>query len=229
MEVTGYTSPQTTGVITVDAADGAEETTGTDSVLSSDFETFLVMLTAQIQNQDPLSPLESTDYAVQLATFSGVEQQVQTNELLRALDDSSVTGLAEFAGWVDMEARVEDAIYFDGEPVTLNVDPPEGATGMSLVVSDEGGNVISRIDIGSDDKTVSWDGKDSDGAVVEPGLYNVSLIGSGTDGEPFVSTASSYLTVTEVRSGETGPEIVLAGGMSVAPEAVTALRAAGTD
>ena len=49
--------------------------------ISSDFNTFLRMLTVQMQNQDPLNPIDSADYAVQLATFSGVEQQVRTNQL----------------------------------------------------------------------------------------------------------------------------------------------------
>jgi flagellar basal-body rod modification protein FlgD len=53
--------------------------------ISSDFNTFLRMLTVQMQNQDPLDPIDSADFAVQLATFSGVEQQVRTNELLGQL------------------------------------------------------------------------------------------------------------------------------------------------
>lgn len=51
--------------------------------LSSDFEVFLQMLTAQMKYQDPLNPVDSTDYATQLATFSGVEQAVLTNDLLK--------------------------------------------------------------------------------------------------------------------------------------------------
>ena len=53
-----------------------KEHTKNAAVLSSDFETFLKMLTTQMQNQDPLNPVDSTDYATQLATFSSVEQQV---------------------------------------------------------------------------------------------------------------------------------------------------------
>jgi len=60
------------------AAQTAAPTT-TRTEISSDFETFLRMLTVQMQNQDPLNPVDSSDYAVQLATFSSVEQQVQTN------------------------------------------------------------------------------------------------------------------------------------------------------
>lgn len=59
--------------------------TSSSGALTSDFDTFLRMLTVQMQNQDPLDPVDSADYAVQLATFSGVEQQVRTNELLTEL------------------------------------------------------------------------------------------------------------------------------------------------
>jgi len=74
--------------------------------ISSDFETFLKMLTVQLENQDPLNPVDSADYAVQLATFSGVEQQVQTNDLLKQLATQLGTGsIAQMASWVGMEAR----------------------------------------------------------------------------------------------------------------------------
>ena len=60
---------------------------GAGTNISSDFDTFLRMLTVQVQNQDPLNPVDATDYATQLATFSGVEQQVLTNDLLTGLQD----------------------------------------------------------------------------------------------------------------------------------------------
>ena len=53
--------------------------------LSSDYTLFLRLLTTQMQNQDPLNPMDSADYAMQLATFSGVEQQVRSNQLLESL------------------------------------------------------------------------------------------------------------------------------------------------
>jgi flagellar basal-body rod modification protein FlgD len=76
MDVTS-TSLQTT---TTTAGQTAASTT-----ISSDFDTFLKMLTAQIQNQDPLNPIDSTDYAVQLATFASVEQQTLANQKRVAL------------------------------------------------------------------------------------------------------------------------------------------------
>ena len=100
-------------------------TQATDSrEISSDFETFLRMLTVKMENQDPLNPVDSSDYAVQLATFSGVEQQVQTNDLLRSLATQLVSGgMAQMAAWVGKEARAPTAAYFDGGAITLAPNP----------------------------------------------------------------------------------------------------------
>ncbi len=102
----------------------APSSTSSSSSLSTDFETFLVMLTAQMENQDPLNPLDSQDFATQLATFSGVEQQVKTNDLLSALNSQLLTsGMGDMASWVGMEARMATPAYFDGSPVEIVANP----------------------------------------------------------------------------------------------------------
>ena len=118
------------------------------SSLTSDFDTFLKMLTVQLQNQDPLNPIESTDYAVQLATFSGVEQQVQTNELLQTLAaEQSAFGLTQMASWVGKEVSAVSDGYWDGTPLTVVPATADGATRAELMVRDEGGAVVQRLDI----------------------------------------------------------------------------------
>ncbi len=88
------------------AASAAVTSTNTTGTIGSDFQTFLEMLTVQMRNQDPLNPIDSTEYAAQLAAFSTVEQAVLTNDLLKSLaaqmGDSS---MSQLAGWVGMEAR----------------------------------------------------------------------------------------------------------------------------
>ena len=84
MEVTQPTQ-QTQQTQQSGQSSGADSTTPSGQI-SSDFETFLKMLTVQMKNQDPLNPVESTDYATQLATFSGVEQAVLTNDLLKSVN-----------------------------------------------------------------------------------------------------------------------------------------------
>lgn len=86
----------------------------TAAVLSSDFETLLQMLTAQARYQDPLEPMDSSEYAAQLAQFSMVEQQVQSNELLQSLGDQlGQSNIAQMASWIGMEARTTAPVQFD--------------------------------------------------------------------------------------------------------------------
>jgi len=114
-------------------------------VISSDFETFLKMLTAQMENQDPLDPMDSADYATQLATFSGVEQQVLTNDLLQVLSGQfAVSGMAQMASWVGKEARAPVAGYFDGAPITVAPNPASIADRVELVVRDADGTEVQR-------------------------------------------------------------------------------------
>ena len=66
----------TSAVSGTGATNTAPTQTKSSGFSGGDFETFLKMLTTQIRNQDPLNPMEGSEFAVQLATFSGVEQQV---------------------------------------------------------------------------------------------------------------------------------------------------------
>lgn len=105
---TTYQSSQTS------AAGSSTKTDGTK--ISTDYQMFLKMLTAQMKNQDPLNPIDSTDYATQLATFSGVEQQVKTNDLLTSLTGQlGVSGMGQLASWVGMEARAAVAVPYQGD------------------------------------------------------------------------------------------------------------------
>ena len=61
----------------------------TASAASVDYDAFLQLLVAEMQNQDPTKPMESTEYVAQLASFSNVEQAIQTNEKLDSLLNSS--------------------------------------------------------------------------------------------------------------------------------------------
>lgn len=88
MDVSSSTSAQTSSTSTATSSksnDAAGKNAATNS-LNGDFETFLRLLTTQLQNQDPLDPTNSTEFVAQLANFSSVEQQVQTNTKLE-LDD----------------------------------------------------------------------------------------------------------------------------------------------
>ena len=203
----------------------ASSTSG--AAISSDFQTFLKMLTVQMENQDPLNPIESTDYAVQLATFSGVEQQVQTNQLLTAMASQfALLGMSQMAGWVGQEARAAADLWFDGGPVTLSPNPAAQADQAVLAVRDAAGQLVAREEIPVSTEPYQWFGADALGDPLPPGRYSLTLE-SLREGEVLRQDPVEYYgRIVEVRGGTAGTVLVLDGGIEVAASAVTALRAA---
>jgi flagellar basal-body rod modification protein FlgD len=201
-------------------ADASDSSRG---VIGSDFETFLKMLTAQIQNQDPLNPMDSSDYATQLATFSSVEQQVLTNELLRGMG-GGMADLATYAGWVGMEARQDGPVVFDGTPMTLGLNLPDAATRTELAITTSDGIQLSRTDITGQSGDLIWAGQTEAGSPLLAGTYAIETISTLADGTVTRQPVSSYAAVTEVRTAGTGVELRLANGTVLAAESVTALR-----
>ena len=194
--------------------------------ISSDFDTFLKMLTTQMKNQDPLNPVDSSDYAVQLATFSGVEQQQQTNTLLKDLGAQfSLLGMSQLAGWVGQEARAAAPVWYTGDPVTLSPNPAAIADRAVLVVKDAQGNLVAREDLPVSTTPYQWHGADAAGDPLPEGRYTLTLeswVGDGKVGEDVIE---SYARILEARGGAGGTTLVLEGGIEVRATAVTGLRA----
>lgn len=195
------------------------------TTLSSDFETFLKMLTVQLQNQDPLNPVDSSEYAVQLATFSSVEQQVLTNDLLAGLAGQFGTlGMAQMAHWVGMEGRVSAPVHFDGDPIEIVPQFEKLADMAVLVVRDSLGTEVQRLNIDPSETSVLWDGASGQGEAFASGQYTFE-VESHADGELLAtSSAQVYARIDEVQSDSGETILVLEGGAQVTASAVTALR-----
>lgn len=195
------------------------------SEVSSDFETFLKMLTVQMQNQDPLNPVDSSDYAVQLATFSGVEQQVQTNDLLRSLSSIlGTSGMAQMAAWVGKEARTFAPAQFNGDPVTLAPNPASISDRAQIIVSDASGTEVERFDIPVSAEPVEWSGLDADGYPRALGQYTFEVVSMAGGEVLSQDPVEIYSTISEVRSQGGETVLILEGGAAVAATQVSALR-----
>ena len=199
--------------------------TAKTNAISSDFETFLKMLTTQLKNQDPLKPIDSADYAVQLATFSGVEQQVKTNQLLENLGAQfGVMGMSQLAAWVGQEARAAGPVWMDGDAVTLAPEPKVAADRAILVVRDAAGTVVSREDMPPSTTSYEWFGAGIDGNPLPPGKYSLST--ESYSGDRLLGTApvQAYSRIMEAKNGPLGTTLILEGGIEVAAKDITALR-----
>lgn len=147
------------------------------SALSEDYERFLTLLTAQIQYQDPLEPMDSTQFVTQLAQLSQVEQAVATNTNLENLG-TKIGSLVSVAG-ADMIGR---NVTFESSQFGLESGAtdatytiPEGTSSLTVDILDENGTVIRQLTELSTDHTkihtLDWDGKDAAGNSLLDGEY----------------------------------------------------------
>ncbi|MEI4472723.1 flagellar hook capping FlgD N-terminal domain-containing protein [Frigidibacter sp. MR17.24] len=216
------------GTTTSTAATQTAADTSSTPQISSDFQTFLTMLTTQLQNQDPLNPMEATDFAVQLATFSGVEQQVKTNSLLEDLGTRlNVLALSDLVGWVGLEAEAEGPVWFSGDPVELTLTPDSDAERELLSVYDSSNHLVRQQEVPLGTTRFDWTGTDAEGDPLPEGAYHFVLdhvvggVAASSD------SVSSFSTITEARNEGGSVILVREGGLSVAASAVTGLKSAG--
>ena len=204
---------------------GATAASDTGTMVASDFETFLQMLTTQLKNQDPLNPMDSTEYATQLATFSGVEQQVRTNELLEGLtSDMGAMGLGQLGGWIGMDAMAQMPAAFRGTPLTVQSTPASGADRMELVVGDAAGNVVQRVPIPLSDAAFEWPGETPQGGTLPPGIYQLQV--ESWSGETLLETNTATVRATIEEAQLVNGEVFLTmqGGVRLPADDVLGLR-----
>lgn len=201
------------------------------TAISSDFNTFLKMLTTQIKNQDPTNPMDSSDFAVQLATFSGVEQQVRTNDLLGNLGAQfGVMGMSQLGVWVGQEARASGPVWLGSAPVTVTYESAAGADRAVMAVRNDQGIVVGREDVGLGKGPFEWKGMDLQGNPLPNGKYTLTLESYRGDTQLGDATEmQAYSKILEARSGASGTMLVLEGGIEVDATKVTALRMAGAN
>jgi flagellar basal-body rod modification protein FlgD len=151
--------------------------------LANDFNDFLRLLTTQLQNQDPLSPMDSNEFTNQLVQFSQVEQQINSNQKLDnlvALNLSSAVSMA--IGYVGLDASYVSAdLNYDGtNPVKINysTDAPV-RSGKLRIVKEDGTQVFEQDISGKSGKNeIIWNGKDSEGNPMTKGTYTVKPVKS---------------------------------------------------
>jgi len=151
---------------------------------------FMRLLVTQLQNQDPLEPMDSHEFIAQLAQFSSLEQLQNINDKLDDLT-AQLSGAANLIGHevealgtiVNVEAGVSDKIYFD-----LASD----ATAVFASISNSDGIYVRTMQVGplsAGRQSLAWDGTDDNGNVVPDGKYTVDIQAVDTNGDVVASTS----------------------------------------
>jgi len=176
------------------------------TAMATNFETFLSLLTAQLKNQDPLSPVDSNEFTSQLTQMSGVEQQLLTNDLLTSLlaaqQGGGLSGAANYIGKDTTAAW--SAMKLDGGEATWSYELATDAATAELQVLDSSGRVVwsgSAPDKTEGTHDFVWDGKTTAGGQLpDGGVYTLQVTAKTGAGE----TVSSQ---TLIRGRITGVEL----------------------
>jgi flagellar basal-body rod modification protein FlgD len=167
------------------------------------FDTFLKLLTAQLKNQDPLNPMDGTQFTGQIAQFSSLEQQINSNnylkEILAQRDFGEQTLANSYIGrqvlgpgnLLVKDAATEDFGYKVGknaQQVSIEiVDNKNGETVRTL-----------RGEVAEGNHTMTWDGKNDKGVVADNGSYTVRIKSRDADGKVVASSTHVYGIVSGV-------------------------------
>ena len=190
-------------------------------MLASNFETFLSLLTAQLKNQDPLSPMDSNEFTGQLTQMAGVEQQLLTNDLLTSLlKAQSAGGLDNASNYIGEQVTAAwTATEFSDGKATWAYELGADADKATLQVVDSKGVVVwegAAPDKTSGLHTFSWDGKLKDGGTAEDGgVYTLKVAATDATGAKVDAQALIQGRVTGVEMYSGAPYLVI--GDSILP------------
>jgi len=180
------------------AAATATSTTG----LGTDFKTFLTLLTTQLKNQDPLSPLDTNQFTSQLVSFSQVEQAINANDKLANLvslqsTNQTISALPLVGHTIEYADNQEALI--NGQ-ATFGYNLPANAAAANIVISDAKGQVVYQTpaETTAGFHAFTWDGTGIDGSKLSDGTYTFNVSATAPDKSAIQATLSAYGSVSSV-------------------------------
>ena len=191
------------------AAATATATAKAQKSLSGNYETFLRLLTAQLQNQDPLEPLDATKFTEQLVSYSQVEQQIATNSSLETLISATrASAGATAVSYLGKKAiTAGPASELSGGSAHWTYTLPATATSMQVRITDLNGNLVRTLTPPREAGThqVSWDGRNDADDAMPSGTYRLVVAATTGDGTPIPAKIAGLGTISEIDMSSADP------------------------
>lgn len=213
------------------AVSGISGTSGSTSLsrqtIAQNFDTFLSILTTQLRNQNPLDPLDTNQFTQQLVQFTGVEQQLKTNDFLEALLlNTQSTARSDAVSYIGKEvsASGKTAELKDGGAYwTYNA--AANVANATVTIKNAAGSVVyvEQGSLNAGSGAFLWDGKGSDNSMQPDGVYTIEIKGTNLNGNTVTVTTQSVGIVTAVDFSGSEPMLTV-GKNKIALKDVTNVR-----
>ena len=215
---------------TLNSAQSQTASASAATQLNTDLDSFLTLLTAQISNQDPLEPMDSSTFVTQLAQLSQVEQAIATNTNLEDISNQ-LGGFSELADvqLIGREVLVPtENLDLSYGQATVQYQLYENANRVSMQVLGTNGSILREIDgLPTDAGTkhsVIWDGLDSNGVQVEDGAYRFKVLSFDAESNqlPYSGYATTFVDELSFQNGQS--KLLLRNSDEVSSAAILAIR-----
>jgi flagellar basal-body rod modification protein FlgD len=189
----------------------SEKTTG----IADNFQTFLTLLTTQLQNQNPLDPLDTNQFTQQLVQFAGVEQQLKSNEQLKSLLEIEKSAQATQAlVYVGNTVAVDGSKAQFDKSATWNFQSEEDSTATITITSSTGQTAFSgSYALKQGNSSFLWDGKGNDGVQWPAGTYTMSATGKDSSGNS-VAISTEVQGIVDSVDLTASPPLLSIGGQT---------------
>lgn len=176
---------------------------------SGDFNMFLKLLTTQMQNQDPLDPMQTSEYTQQLVQYSQVEQTIQQTDTLKSiLARLSTQDMAQASGFIGREAVFASAQsgLSASAPASWSYRAERPVASLVATITDAAGKVVDSrtLDASGTEGRFAWNGTAVSGATLPEGAYTLALLGKDNAGNEVKVDVSSVGMVRDVTTGSGG-------------------------
>ncbi len=231
--MTTTTSTATTTPTSVASSAATAQAAGTagSQQLAGNFDTFLQLLTTQLQHQDPLSPLDTNAFTQELVQFASVEQQINTNTNMQTLislqQTTAATAALQLVGdTVTINGTQAALSNATGSPATWGLNAAAPATGNITITSSSGQVAYTgTMALNAGTQNFTWSGQGANGTTWPDGTYTIAVTATGASGQKVAVTPSVQGVVTGVNMNQNPPTLTV-GGQSVPVSAIQSISSA---
>jgi flagellar basal-body rod modification protein FlgD len=197
------------------SSSGSSLNSTTNTTLAGNFQTFLTLLTTQLQNQNPLDPLDTNQFTQQLVQFASVEQQLKTNDQLTTLVSLQQTAQSTQAlTFVGKTAVVDGSTAaLTNSSATWDLSVPTNSNVNIAITNSTGQTVFSgsyAVNSGSN-QAFAWDGKGNDGTQWPDGKYKMTATAADSAGNSVAVSTQIQGVVSSVDLTQSPPLLSING------------------